>query len=529
VLFTKGQNVTFTEQSVQPALGQVPIIGGAGRRVTHLQSNRIDSVPTLFWGDSAGLYSWTEANGTQIRGSGYTGDDCDQWQIVNWGRQVVATNGVDPVQLYDPALGIFTPLPGVTFNTADLLIRRSPFLIALNLNGGFGDTSIAWSDADDITSWVTLPSNLAGDFFVRDMESEIIATLPLGDDIIFYGTDSMHRMTFVGAPNVFSVERLLEGVGPVGKHAVAEVTRTHYGFSKKGIFVTNGFEYEFIDKPYIHDYIYDTLNCDPKVQSGFVAWNDELEEHVVFFYADDTSNTNNRAVAYNYRDKNWTIWNLHRTAAENVSVFQDGITADQQGNIYFQQVNPVTDTANPHPFRICSTIKVGFGYGQQLYGSTGYGGIGEATAVPQGKDCESRCLPSGQACGQVIIKEICCLTKRSRYVPTLSESPDVIRLETKDLDLGSNLYFKTLQKIRVELDPDQEGPSVGELGLYVGSRDEMCDEVSWEGPYDIQKSCPIDLNVQSKYFRFRIEGTRTLKRWRISAIDLFGKSSKVRR
>ena len=525
-LWNKGQNIIFHEQSIQPALGHVPIIGGTGRRITHLQSNRIDTVPTLFWGDRVGLYSWSERAGVAVRGGPYTGDDCDQWQIVNWGRQVVATNGVDPVQVFDPALGIFIPLTGTTFSSADILVRRNPFLIAMNLSSSgpedFGDTSIAWSDADNINSWLSTPGNLAGDFFVRDMESEIVAGLPLGDDIVFYGTDSMHRLVFRGAPNVFGVERLLEGVGPVGKHAVTEVRRMHYGFSKKGIFATNGFEYEFIDKPVIHDYIYNNINCDPKVQSGFVAWNDENEEHVVFFYADETSETNNKCVAFNYRDNNWTIWNIDRTAAENVSVFNDGITADHYGNIFFQAVSPVTDTANAAPFRICSEIKISADYGDTLYGATGYGGIGEATHNPLGKACERRCLPGGKACGQVIITEKCLLTNRTRNIPTLSESPDVIQLESKDLDFGTNLYLKTLEKVRVEIDPDQEGELVGELALFVGTRDELCDEVIWDGPYEVQKSCPINLRLTAKYFRVRLEATRNLKQWQISAIDFFG-------
>ena len=529
-LWKRGQNVVFKEQSVQPALGHLPIVGGTGRKVTHLQSNRINNEPTLFWGDSVGLYRWTKEDGVTQVGGGYTGDDCDQWQIVNWGNFVVATNGVDPVQQYDPATGVFVPLLGTTFPTADILVRRNPFLIAMNLGGGtFGDTSIAWSDADDINTWFGTPANLAGDFFVRNMESEIIAALPLGDDIYFYGTDSIHRMVFRGAPDVFGFERLIEGVGPTGKHAVTEVGRAHYGISKQGIFVTNGFEYEYIDKPVIHDYIYDSINCDPKVQSGFVAWNDEFEEHVVFFYADETSDCNNKAVAYNYRDQNWTIWNIERSAAENVSVFEHGITADSFGNIYFQQVNPITDTANAQPVRICSTIEIDFGYGQQLFGSTGYGGIKQITRAAEGKSCEPRCLPAGQACGVVTIERRCCLSGRCESIPTLSNSPDVIFLESKDLDLGDNHYVKVVEEIRCEIDPFQEGDTLGTINLFVGCRNELCDPVEFSGPYEVQESCPISLRKTAKYFTLRIESTQNLARWRLSAIDLFGTAKRSRR
>lgn len=378
-LFKTGSNVIFQESSVQPLPGELllvpklsslPVLG----LCEHLRTN---GVKQLYWGNEDALYNWNPTDGTVSRGSGYTGISdqtttarVSHWSFAPWGDWMIATNGVDDVQI-DKNGGLnFGNLTGVTFTWAQIVKKYGPYLIAFNTsnNGRYAE----WSDEEDPESWTIGSASAAGFLPINDLESDIVAVAELGRIFAMYGTDSAHAFALVGGDEIFAARKLLTGIGAVGKHAVCSVGTANYGFGPRGLWVTDGSSHKYIDDPEIHDLIYGDINLDQI--SKAVVWYDKLFDQVVFWWTTADAEANNKAVAYNRRSDNWSVWDFGRSAAAESSIFKYGITADEKGNVYGQSVLDAPSGTQGSPVQHTATATLESGYGEGGYGEGGYGG-----------------------------------------------------------------------------------------------------------------------------------------------------------
>lgn len=499
LFWKESMNAVFAERSIQPVLGNTLIVAGQGKRPSALLTNRVNKVPTLIMGAQDSIITWTATTGAVEIASGYA-DDSD-WYLETWGNHVVATNGVDPV-LYWPAAGIAAPI-GIPY-TAQIAVHRNPFMVLFNTN--VGENHIAWCDEDDITTWITLPDNLAGDLTIRDMDSEIIAALPMGDEIVFYGSDSVHALSFRGSPYVFGANKLYEGIGPFGKHAVCEVARSHFGIGRKGIFVATGSGYELISKDSVHDYVYDDISEDENLLRRSVAYHDEIEELVLFFYPSSEANCNNRCVAYSYRYKSWQPLNIRREACVNVSAFPYGITADYYGNIFLQQTKDVATNLNVRGLGLAVKANVSVGFGSSEFGSIPFGG-------DAGNSCS---LTPVQSNGAPTVNV------SGRNASVFANSNELIWVESADYDLGSD-GLKRVDTVRlfVEEKLGQESAS-SDIRLYIAVRNSLCEPLVWAGPYNAVNCVDECLQLEGVFVRLRIEATQPQNRWKLNQIVLNG-------
>ena len=164
--------------------------------------------------------------------------------LETWGDWTVGTNNIDKPKIRKGSGTTFVDLAGVNFTKALQLIRRSPYMLALNTD--MGKTNVHWCSDDNLEVWAPLASNTAGDYTIRDIPGEIRGGCALGDSILIYGQESVSLATYVGPPYIFSIVTTIHGIGLYGPKAVCECNRKNYGLGPQGAFVTDGYQYELL-------------------------------------------------------------------------------------------------------------------------------------------------------------------------------------------------------------------------------------------------------------------------------------------
>jgi len=389
-LWVDGKNVVFRERSIRPEPGQFSMLEKIEKSpVVGILETLVGGRPLLYWGTKDKILEYDVSSVTPVvdrsRAGGYNGiqDATDtqpqtRWSFVAWGNWIVASNGIDPVQLFRPGVDTqFQDLTGVPFSPfkVEIILKVKQYLLAFNGDDPTDSASrftFWWSDADDIFTWVSDPANTAGSLPIRDLPSPIVSAVPLGEGAGVYSTNTLHIVQFIGTPFIFGAAHIVDGVGAVGKHSVVAVGREHYGFGPRGIFRTDGTQVTYIDQPPIHEYVYGNFNR--KHGSKVVAWLDPSLERVVFFFPSTGSNFNDRAVGYDYRNQTWHVPGFSRSAASFSSVFENPITGDVDGNLFQQSVEGIP-LGGPRPLALNATFNLkGTGWGELGWGELGWGG-----------------------------------------------------------------------------------------------------------------------------------------------------------
>lgn len=379
VFWTQGQNVVFEDGIIKAALGQYGMFGsGITEPILGIQSIRQNNINTIYYGSRSKLMKWTESAGITdlTNSSGYTGTDADLWQFARWGSWIVASNGVDPLQVDKNDGNGFVNLT-TPFDWAKVIYATDTHLIAMNTSEG--EANISWSDIDDITEWVASSTNEAGTLPQRNQASGIIAAAPLGDGSIgIYTTNELLSMNYIRAPFVFGVNDLVQGFGLTSKYGVTVVNRLHYGMGRKNIWATDGSTYKAIDSPAVQEFVYRDspykLNAD--YAHLIVTWHDALQEAVIFSYPHGTNTYNSVSLVYHYNSGLWSLFDYGRSSADDSNIFNSNITGDRRGNIYAQSSSLASPAAGDAGTLETTneSASVQTGYGGTGYGQLGYGG-----------------------------------------------------------------------------------------------------------------------------------------------------------
>jgi len=183
------------------------------------------------------------------------------WMIFNDGILSKRWDG-NAVQNYG---GGDIPINAVRF------MKKMNFMMALGYD--VRGTRVGWSDADDIFTWTASADNLAGSLSIDEFDTPIRAGERLADYIAVYAEDQMALVKFVGLPFVFGQKLSLDGIGAVGKAAVASDIRINVGLGRNGAWKTDGNTFQYIDEGFIRDYFQENINWD-KAAVSVVMRND---------------------------------------------------------------------------------------------------------------------------------------------------------------------------------------------------------------------------------------------------------------
>jgi len=223
--------------------------------------------------------------------------------------------------------------------SVEIFIKRGPHVLGFNTS--VSNKEFIWSAADDVDDWVTSASNLAGQLEIRELNTPIIAAVPLGNRIAVYGVDQMFLVNYLGNDLVFGYQPAINGIGAVSKKSVVPVGRKNYGLSEQGFFVTDGMDFEYIDEPAMRNYFQDNVSIG-QIAKAHGFHNEEHNQIRWYFPTDSTAIT--KGVTYNYRKGTWSIVVNDRSSGQERQILTSPVSGSEIGKVYQESVGNNADT-----------------------------------------------------------------------------------------------------------------------------------------------------------------------------------------
>ena len=378
-LWADGNNIVFDKEGPRPVHGFSALFSKpASQPVRGVLQAWISGGKFIFFGNADNLYVYDVSSDNVAEVSkttdGYSGE---YWTFMQWGDWVIASNDVDPVQVYK----------GTAF--ADLTTGLGSSLICTLIRGfrahavalGTDDEGreIKWCDEDDVENWVPEIANAAGSLFIRDLDSPIRAAAASEAGIYFYGDSTAHILQWTGPPFYFGSQLLRTNIGALGPYAVVAVGNIHFGMGLNGIWLFDGrSEPQYIDTPAIHNYVYNNLDFNNAKKCN--AWYDEEQRLIIFSFPSKsrTSGEPELSVCLSLDQQAWCPLDFAATGASKTPVFRYTTAFDFQGNAYQHGVKGAGGGGQFDSQQFISMsdeLTFENDYGISGYGIHGYGGV----------------------------------------------------------------------------------------------------------------------------------------------------------
>lgn len=394
-LWEDGANAVFRRDHISPlisqfALAQKPSSSG----IRGIFECLLNGEPTVFFGTMKKLYKWTKAAGvedlTSVIGD-YTGDDKTIWSFAQWGKWVLASNGKEGPQIYQPLIPNFEPFDtqnstGHTFTAAQIIVPYKSFLVALNTTNvhgspiSGGEDFIHFSESDDIFKWDPLDvnNNECGDLPIRDAQGRITAAILYRRALYFFTAHAGHVLNFIGAPEFFGSQKMLDE-GVVSKQGIDIYDNMLYGFGLHQLWRSDGTQIQSIDEPSIREYVFGLGGLNHEYRQLALTWSNPFDAIVEFHFPAGDSRENNRAVGFNPENGTWTIIERIRSAAARVNTLSYGLTGTANGDILAQQAGEYASSIRRSPslgspFIMSEESSRLYGFGNLGFGEGGFGG-----------------------------------------------------------------------------------------------------------------------------------------------------------
>ena len=217
-------------------------------------------------------------------------------------------------------------------------VNRGPHLLGFNTSNS--DKEFIFCDTDDPDTWQTTASNRAGALQIRELNTQIVAAVPIGNRIAVYGEDQMFLVSYLANDLVFGYVPALNGIGAVAPQSVVSVGSLNYGLSTQGFFVTDGSRETWIDMGKLR-YWFETAVNSGQVSKA-VGYHDEVNREVVWSFP--TANpTASVTVAYNYESQTWTFYGRGLSSAQERTVYLYPILGTEDGKVQFAGNSPNAD------------------------------------------------------------------------------------------------------------------------------------------------------------------------------------------
>jgi len=285
-----------------------------------------------FWGETT-WGSGTSGFSSQLR----------LWSLDNFGEDLVSCGRFGSIFYWDKSNGLTTravPLASLSgasnppANALQVIVsEKDKHLLALGCTP-FGGSAIdfmqiRWSDQANAADWTPTTANSAGDVRLSS-GSQIIAGLKTRQEIVIWTDTSIYSLRFVGAPYIFSVDLITEGVSLLSPNAAINANNVVYFMDQDNFYVYSGGIQTMPCS--VRAYVFEDFNHS-QAYKVFASRNAQFNE-VTWFYCSSSSEEINRYVTFNYLEKNWTIGQLSRTAWLDAGITSEKPIATSSSYLY---------------------------------------------------------------------------------------------------------------------------------------------------------------------------------------------------
>lgn len=293
-------------------------------------AGRADAAAAVGYG--AGPYG-AEEYGTPRTESTTTGIlPATVWSLDTWGEFLVGVSPDDGV-IYEWTLPpAATALAVANAPTAKaVVVSEERIMFALAAGGDL--RRVDWSDQEDNTTWAPVATNQAGSFTLSTPGQIITGRRSRSGVLILTDVDAWVAQ-YQGPPFVYGFSRAGSECGIVGAGAIASTGSFNVWMGRSGFWLFDGYV-----KPLpcdIHDAVFGDLNYTQI--SKVVAVPQRAFGEIWFHYPSESSNENDRAVVWNYRENTWTRAIFPRTCGDDSGVFDLPVLVSPEGVITEHEV-----------------------------------------------------------------------------------------------------------------------------------------------------------------------------------------------
>lgn len=317
-------------------------------------------VESTFYGVGYGFGPYGSGPYGTSTGSGAT--EATTWALDTWGDYLVAVASHDRV-LYEwqNDTGVDAVAVANAPSMLTMFVTEERILIAVGADGDL--RKVQWCDQEDNTQWTPAANNQAGDLPVQTAGTLVRGAVVTGANLL-WTTVGVHKMSYLGPPYVYSIERVSDNCGLAAPLALQVFEGGAVWLGQKNFFRYSGGSVGIIPCD-IHDYVFGDINFDQsaKFSSGYIAAFGE----VLFFYCSAGSTTIDRCVSYNEREGHWNIvGDMPRGCWADVGAFRFPLAVGEDGILYQQETGWTADGDPILTDRFALSGPVQFGAGDRI-------------------------------------------------------------------------------------------------------------------------------------------------------------------
>jgi len=327
-----------------------------------------DITPTGFTAGNASAVIITGYGGSYF-GTGYYGNKradagvyslASTWALDNWGEYLLGCMA-DDGKIYEWQLDYSTPtlptaLTNAPIDNRAMMVTEERFVFALGAGGN--PRKVQWCDQENNTVWTPAATNQAGDIELQTTGSIMCGVRVRGRALILTDSDA-HIGVYQGAPFVYGFERVGNSCGISSQKGVVAVDEGAFWMGHKSFYIFDGSVAKELPCE-VSDYVFADINQD-QISKTTAIHNSEFNE-IWWFYPSEGSTENDKYVAFDYVEGNWSIGTLDRTSGIDVGVFSKPLWIDSGNDLYNQETGWTHGTEVP----FAETAPISLGNGDQL-------------------------------------------------------------------------------------------------------------------------------------------------------------------
>lgn len=312
----------------QPATGVAALAAPCRGAVSALKT---DSTRRVLAGTQTRLYeliggAWTDVS----RALFYTGSADNRWSFAQLGDATIAAN--DNQVLQASTAGAFADI--ATAPKAKVVAAAAGFVVAFNTQDGtYGDQGDRWwcSALFDHTSWTPAVATQATTGRLVAGGGEILAALPIGQQLVAYKERGLYLGSYVGAPVVWQWDQIPGEIGCVGPEAVCDIGGAHVFVGPDNIWLFDGTRPQPIAVDQVRQWFFE--NSSPQYRYRTIVQHERQNSRAWFFFPGPASSTGepDRALVWHTVTKQWGFALIGIQAALTYS--QPGLTFDGLGAV----------------------------------------------------------------------------------------------------------------------------------------------------------------------------------------------------
>ena len=254
-----------------------------------------------FFGTASKLYKLNTSNAFEdlSKVGGYAVASGDKWHFAQVGDIVVAVNGADSAQAFTMDVSsVFANLGGSP-PVAKYVASCKGFLFLGNLAASANQ--VQCSSYANVASYTGDMATL----FTLDSAYGPIKQLLGGEYVTVFTDLARYRMTFIGSPDVFRIDRLEADRGLYASNCAVQFSDQIFYLAPDGFYLASGNQSVPIGKNKINNYFFQTLNLTYAYNA--CAVHDIQNNLIKVFYPSQSSNgtTLDRMLAFDYITGRW--------------------------------------------------------------------------------------------------------------------------------------------------------------------------------------------------------------------------------